>query len=278
MSGPSDATHGRERAFHDAWAAGTALEDVAVREAFEALTAPEHRFILGLAGDLRGQRVLDVGCGLGEAAIYFALQGAEVTASDLSPEMLRACQANAARLGVTVRCVAASAESLDLPAGAFDLVYAGNLIHHVVDRERFFRNVRHVLRPGGLFVAWDPLKYNPVVNVYRRIASRVRTPDERPLGRADLALARRHLPDLAFRAFWLTTMLLFLRYFLVDRKDPNQVRYWKEILKEPEERIGWWFRPLLRLDALLLRLPGLWMLGWNVVLWGRRPAAGEAAP
>ena len=84
----STATHAKESAFHDQWAAGTPLGSINVREAFEAPTAPENRFIRRRMGDLRGKRVLDVGAGLGESSVYFALQGAAVTATDLSPAMV----------------------------------------------------------------------------------------------------------------------------------------------------------------------------------------------
>jgi 2-polyprenyl-3-methyl-5-hydroxy-6-metoxy-1,4-benzoquinol methylase len=77
----------RERRFHDGWASRTSVPDVRVRAAFEAVTAPENRFVLERMGDLTGRRLLDLGSGLGEAAVYFALRGARVTATDISPEM-----------------------------------------------------------------------------------------------------------------------------------------------------------------------------------------------
>jgi hypothetical protein len=51
---------------------------------------------------------------------------------------------------------------------------------------------------------------------------------------------------------------------------PNVDRYWKRILREPEDRLGW-FRALQRVDRVLTRIPGLRWLAWNVVMWGRRP-------
>ena len=82
------AIHDKESAFHDLWALSTPLEQIAVHEAFEAPTAVENRAILAAMGDLAGKRLLDVGCGLGESSVYFALRGALVTAVDLSPGMV----------------------------------------------------------------------------------------------------------------------------------------------------------------------------------------------
>ena len=61
-------THQREAAFHDAWASSTKLEDVLVRECFEAPTALENQFILSRMGSLRDKRLLDIGAGLGESS------------------------------------------------------------------------------------------------------------------------------------------------------------------------------------------------------------------
>src|SRR4029077_11387363 len=81
-------TQQREAAFHDNWANSKRLEDVLVRECFEAPTAMENQFILSKMRPLAGKRLLDLGAGLGESSVYFALQGALVTTVDLSPQMV----------------------------------------------------------------------------------------------------------------------------------------------------------------------------------------------
>lgn len=274
-----DGLHDSERRFHDEWADGTRTDDVLIEAAFEALTSPENIFILKILGNLGGKRLLDIGSGLGEAAIYFAKRGAEVTALDISPRMIELCRANAKRHGVTLKTHVARGEELGLAPDTYDIVYAANLLHHIRDRDRFLGNVRHVLKPGGTFVAWDPVKYNPAINVYRRRATEVRTPDEMPLGIEDLARGRRFFPNLRYRMFWLTSLALFLKYYFIDRKDVNKERYWKAILKESPETIGRWFLPLQRLDRLLLRLPGIEWMAWNMVQWGTKepdPTRGGA--
>ncbi len=263
--------HDRESEFHDRWADATRADQVQVHAAFDAITAIENRFILSLIGGLKGKKVLDVGAGLGESAVYFALAGAEVTAVDLSPKMVRLCQEIAKRHGVEIEGVVSAAEDLRVDAETYDVVYVANLLHHVPDKEPFLRRIFSALKPGGLFLAWDPIKYNPIINVYRRLAHRVRTADEMPLGQADLELSRRIFPDLQHREFWFFTLALFLKYFAIDRYDPNKVRYWKRILKETPESIGWWFTPLAKLDSLVLRLPAARWLAWNTVQWGLRP-------
>jgi 2-polyprenyl-3-methyl-5-hydroxy-6-metoxy-1,4-benzoquinol methylase len=268
----SESVFERERRFHDGWAARTGATDVRVRAAFEAITAPENRFILRRMGPLRGLRLLDLGSGLGEAAVYFALQGARVTATDISPEMCALAAETARRHGVEIETFATPVERLDVPEGGYDLAYGANLLHHVADVDVTLGAVRRALRPGGRCFFWDPLAYNPAIDLYRRMATAVRTEDEHPLDFSVLSLFRRHFVDVRHREFWLTTLLLFAKYYLVDRVHPNAERYWKRILDEDPARIGWWFVPLQRADGVLLRLPLVRRLAWNTVIWAARPA------
>lgn len=262
--------HDSEIRFHDEWASSTDLSKLPVREAFEAPTALENRFILSEMGDLRGKRVLDVGAGLGESSVYFALQGAEVTTTDLSPGMVAAAVRLGELHGVTLEGLVLSGEELSTPESHYDFVYVANTIHHVTDKRQLFTQIHRTLKPGGRFFSWDPLAYNPVIEVYRRMATEVRTEDEAPLRLKDVALAREFFPDVQHREFWISTLTLFLKYYLVDRVHPNQDRYWKRIYRETEESLGWW-QSLAALDRVLTRVPGISLMAWNMVMWGSRP-------
>jgi 2-polyprenyl-3-methyl-5-hydroxy-6-metoxy-1,4-benzoquinol methylase len=270
-------THQREAAFHDAWAGSTAIDEVLVRECFEAPTALENSFILGRMGDLKGKRLLDVGCGLGESSVYFALHGAHVTMIDVSAGMIQAAGRLARRYGVEVVGIISSAEELNVPAETYDFVYIANTIHHVRDRDALFQKIRRALKPGGRFFSYDPIAYNPAINVYRQMATEVRTQAESPLTRADLELARRYFPNVRHRQFWILTLLLFGKYYAVDRVHPNRDRYWKRILRETPDRLCWWM-PLRMLDGVITRLPIVRWLAWNMVMWGEKETseAGES--
>lgn len=259
-----------ERDFHDAWAESEDIDSIDVRGSNEVCTAPEMRYITARLGDLRGKRLLDVGCGLGEASVYFAMQGADVTSSDLSQGMLDAASRLAQRNGVTVRQHLASAEDMRLPADArFDVIYAGNLLHHV-DIDATLRRIRPHLADDGVLVTWDPLAYNPAINVYRGMATDVRTPDEHPLTWGDIRSFRRHFGQVETRYFWFTTLIIFVIMALAQRRDPNKERFWKVILKEGP-KWAWLYRPLEALDrALLFLVPPLRLLCWNVVIVARK--------
>lgn len=259
----------KERAFHDAWAGSEDIESIDVRAVNEVCTAPEMRYITQRLGNVRGKRLLDVGCGLGEASVYFALLGAEVTSSDLSQGMLDATCRLAQFNGVKVTPHVSAAEDLQLAADAqFDIIYTGNLLHHV-DISQTLARIKHHLAPGGVLVTWDPLAYNPAINLYRAIARDVRTPDEHPLRWRDILLFRKHFGTVETRYFWLTTLIIFLIMALVQRRNPNEERYWKVVVHEGE-KWRWLYSPLEKADNFLLRVfPVLRLLCWNVVIVAR---------
>ncbi len=259
----------REGAFHDDWADDIPPELVMVDASFEAATAPEHRFILSLLGDVRKKRILDLGCGLGEAAVYFAKQGGIVTACDLSLGMLKKVSQVAALHGVEVTLYQSPAESTGLTSDAFDIVYAGNLLHHV-DTKQVLDEMHRVLKPSGLFVSWDPLAHNPIINVYRRMASSVRTVDEHPLCLEELALFRRRFSRVQWKCFWLCTLAVFLRFYFLERISPSKERYWKKILTDAS-RLKVFYNRLEKGDRWLLRkFPFLQRYCWNIVVWGHK--------
>jgi tellurite methyltransferase len=99
--------------------------------------------------------VLDLGCGVGRHALMFAGAGLACTAVDLSDAGLDVLVAEAGRRGLSIQAVRADAFALPIPDEAFDYVLAWNVIYHG-DAERVrasIREVRRVLRPGGLYQA-----------------------------------------------------------------------------------------------------------------------------
>jgi ubiquinone/menaquinone biosynthesis C-methylase UbiE len=93
-----------------------------------------------------GTRVLEVGCGPGRAAAALdRRRGAQVTAVDVSPDMLAAAREI---VPPSVELVQAPAEELPFPDGSFDAALT-NFAVHLFDRPRAFAEVRRVLRGGA---------------------------------------------------------------------------------------------------------------------------------
>ena len=196
--------------------------------------------------------------------------------TDISPGMIQTGRELARKYGVEIEGIVSQAEDLGVSAETYNFVYIANTIHHVRDRDALFQKIHRALKPGGRFFSYDPVAYNPAINVYRRMATKVRTEDESPLTLADLKLARKYFPNVQHREFWISTLLLFLKYYAVDRVHPNQDRYWKRILRETTKSLRWWV-PLRALDAALTRLPLARWLAWNMVMWGEKEASPAEA-
>lgn len=142
----------REKTFHDEWAKHTPLSEIKVLETFENITALENRFILSRMGYLNGMRILDIGAGLGESAVYFALQGAKVTANDISPAMLDRCVALAHSHDVSITTLQSSAShEFDFGKSQYDIVYGANVLHHIGSIKSLLKAVKRALVPRGRF-------------------------------------------------------------------------------------------------------------------------------
>ena len=106
-----------------------------------------------LLGDVRGKRVLELGCGAAAGARWLATRGADVVALDLSAGMLRHARQAAERSAVSVPLVQADALALPFADDAFDMVCtAFGAIPFVADSGAVMREVARVLRRGGTWV------------------------------------------------------------------------------------------------------------------------------
>ncbi len=126
------------------------------------LTSAVHaagRDLQQLAARLRAfpdARVLDMGCGGGHASYAAAAEVASVTAYDLSEQMLALVARSARERGLNnITTRQGYAEALPFDDAAFDVVITRYSAHHWHDVGQALREVRRVLRPGGLFIAMD---------------------------------------------------------------------------------------------------------------------------
>jgi SAM-dependent methyltransferase len=255
----------REREFHNEWAKSIDLDGLLVREVFEAPTAIENRYALEALGDLRGKKLLDLGCGAGETSVYLALQGAEVHACDIAEEFLKVAERLAEKHGTKIHTLRSDSAKLPFADGTFDLVFGNGVLHHV-DLEPTSKELARVLKKGGKAVFVEPLPYNPAINVYRHLAKGVRTEDEKPLTMKQIRMVGSHFSSMKHEEFWFLSLLLFFHFFFVRRWNPSKVRYWKKVIEEADAYAPM-FAKLQRADkALMKALPFLRPLCWNTVI------------
>ncbi|MBB5156540.1 class I SAM-dependent methyltransferase [Saccharopolyspora phatthalungensis] len=107
----------------------------------------------GLLGDVRGKRVLEVGCGAASCSRWLADQGALPVGLDISDGMLRHAAAGGRHSGTAVPLVQASADCLPFADDSFDLACSAfGAVPFVSDSGAVFREVARVLRPRGRWV------------------------------------------------------------------------------------------------------------------------------
>ncbi|QFG03003.1 class I SAM-dependent methyltransferase [Tepidiforma bonchosmolovskayae] len=145
-----------------------------------AALAPADQFHMGglratrelarLAGVGPGDRVLDLGCGLGGPARVLAAEfGCEVTGVDLSPEFVRsaAVLTEACGLGERAAFRVADATALPFADASFDVVFTQHVVMNIADRRAFWSEAYRVLRPAGRFAFFDVIRGpNPAEPAY----------------------------------------------------------------------------------------------------------------
>lgn len=105
----------------------------------------------------QGQKVLDVGCGIGGGDFYMAEAfGADVTGIDLSENMLAVAHSRNYELSAgKVEFLLADATLLDYPDGHFDVIYSRDTILHIDDKNKLFSQFFSMLKPGGKLMITD---------------------------------------------------------------------------------------------------------------------------
>lgn len=100
-------------------------------------------------------RAMDLGCGTGMYAIWFALRGFEMTGADLSEEAVRIARKHAEESGANCRFIAADlCTSIEgLGERSADFAYDWEVLHHIAPGQRsaYLANVRRLLRPGAKY-------------------------------------------------------------------------------------------------------------------------------
>ena len=246
------------------------------------------------------ERSLEIGAGTGYFSLNLLQAGIvrEAVATDISPGMLDALQANARRVGLDVETVACDAEALPFADERFDLVFGHAVLHHLPHLDVAFSELRRVLRPGGTFVfagepsrvgdrlACVPKRVATVASPVWRAALRARpATDPGRHGDADPELARivdvhafvpeeleRYARDAGFEAVRVRGEELLANWF-------GWANRTLEATAEPDDVPMAWRRYayhgyllLQSVDRRLLepRLPA--RIFYNLMITGRRPA------
>jgi SAM-dependent methyltransferase len=134
------------------WASGS------YRSVVEDLVEPLGGVLVETVGVQHGQRVLDVAAGTGSSALPSARVGAEVTATDLTPELLDVGRAAADAEGLEIVWETADAEALPYDDSSFDVVLSAIGVMFAPHHQQAADELVRACRPGGTIgvLSWTP--------------------------------------------------------------------------------------------------------------------------
>lgn len=195
-----------------------------------------------------GKVALDYCCGLGGMSLRLAEAGAFVHGIDISDESVTTAENLLQENGFGDRCSmqVMDAERLTYEDNSFDIIVCSGVLHHL-DLNRAYPELSRVLKPTGKIICMEALGHNPAINLYRKLTPHLRTAWEvdHILKAKDLKLARDFFDGVSAKYFHLSTIGA-----VPFRNTPIM-------------------RPLLAtlegVDALLLRIPGVRQMAWQMI-------------
>jgi SAM-dependent methyltransferase len=142
-----------------------------------------------LLGDARGKTVLDFGCGSGENLVPLTRRGANVIGIDISPDLIQLAQQRADAAGIKVTLKIGSAYETGLPNESVDVVFSMALLHHL-DLPRVRQEIFRILRPGGIFIMKEPIRFSRTLDFLRKFLPQQGdiSEFEHPLTREEMAV------------------------------------------------------------------------------------------
>ena len=131
-----------------------------------------------VAGIAAGERVLDLGCGTGNAALVAARRGARVTAVDPADRLLEVVRERAAHESLAIECAAGDGASIAVEDGRFDAVVAVFSVIFAPQAAEVAAEMVRVVRPGGRIVVTSWVPRGAINDVAELLLT---TGDERPV-------------------------------------------------------------------------------------------------
>jgi SAM-dependent methyltransferase len=168
-----------------------------------------------LLGEVRGKTVLDFGCGSGENLIPLRKRGAQVIGLDISPDLLELARGRLNQYGLEATLHARSAYQTKLPDESIDVVFSIAILHHL-ELPLVCEEIRRILRPRGLFISQEPIRFSQTMVYLRRLfPARTDVSDyEHPMTRDEISVVTRGFEVVAERNFRLPLVPLLNRFKL----------------------------------------------------------------
>ncbi len=121
-----------------------------------------------LLGDVQNKLVVDLGCGSGEDVVLLRQRGARVIGIDISPHLIAIAHERLRKYGVDAELRIASAYETHLLDESADVVFCMSVLHHL-QLDRVKNEIRRILKPNGLFIFKEPIRFSWTLKQLRRL-------------------------------------------------------------------------------------------------------------
>jgi len=121
-----------------------------------------------LLGDVHNKLIVDLGCGSGEEVVPLRQRGGRVIGIDISPHLIAIAEQRLRKHGVDAELRVASAYETGLSDGSVDVVFCMSFLHHL-QLDRVKNEIRRILKPDGLFIFKEPVRFSWTMKQLRRL-------------------------------------------------------------------------------------------------------------
>lgn len=234
----------RERDYHNRrFADDSGGREARTRRFYDAISYGFALYRQRVSEEGKGRCVLEYGCGTESLAFDLSHIARQVIGIDISDVAIEQARRILDQRGLAnVEFVVDNAEAMQLPDNSVDVVAGSGIVHHL-DIPKSMRELRRVLRDGGIAIFAEPMGHNPAVNWYRNRTPELRTPDEHPLLARDLRFMGRKFKSIKVTYFGMIAPMLG---FVPAKIGPDNLL----------TRVVWW------LDRGLCRVPVLNRYAW----------------
>jgi len=222
---------------------------------FYSITKGSNNFLKKwLTKECKNKKVLDYCCGRGGTSIFLAKNKANVTGIDISDESIKTCKVSAQeeKVDKNTSFFVMDAEKTNFENNSFDVVVCVGVLHHL-NLQIVYHELNRILKPNGKIICNEPLAYNPVIQLYRKLTPHLRTEWESKhiLHKKDIYLAKKYFDKIEKRFFHLFTILAV---------PFRNSKYFNTLLSVLE-----------KIDSIILKLPFIKWLSWQTIFILSKP-------